>query len=107
MPNILEEATATFQEIIRLHELNKELLETLSVTMEWVRNYAEKHSIPFPNGSAYNSLINKVDMLIDEITTDMPVFLKHYKLADEKKQLPRTDEEGTEPTLLIYKESGP
>jgi hypothetical protein len=76
----LSEVYQTLGELIRMHQLNQELLETLSVTMQWIRDYVEKHSIPLPNGSTYNSLINKAEALIEEIASDE---FSHQKPSDE------------------------
>lgn len=88
MPKYLSEVHRVLGELIYMHQLNRELLETLSVTMQWIREYAKKHSIPLPDGSTYNSLLNKVDALIEEIASDE--FLQHKK----------TDKDLTEPKLI-------
>ena len=68
MPNLLEEANATLSELLKMHKLNQELLETLQVTMIWIRDFAQSNNIAFPNDSTYDSLINKAQILIDELT---------------------------------------
>lgn len=70
MTYLLEEATTALNELQRMHKLNAELLENLSVTAQWLRNYAEKHNIPLPNISTYNSLVNKAEVLIEEISSN-------------------------------------
>jgi hypothetical protein len=102
MPKYLSEVYQTLGELICMHQLNQELLETLSVTMQWIRGYAEKHSISLPDDSTCNSLINKAEALIEEITTDMPLFLKHHKPSDEFSQRKPSDEDYTEPTKTIF-----
>jgi hypothetical protein len=67
MSDLLKDATVTLNELLRMHELNQELLETLTVTMMWIRDYAEKHNIPLPKESSYTSLVNKAQTLIEEI----------------------------------------
>ena len=42
MSDLLKEASATLNELIRMHEVNQELLENLAVTMVWIKDYAEK-----------------------------------------------------------------
>jgi len=78
MVRYLSEVHQTLGELIRLHQLNQELLETLSETMQWIRSYAETHSIQMPNSLAFDSLMNKADALIEEIATDTPMFMKPY-----------------------------
>lgn len=72
-----------------MHKLNAELIETLSVTFKWLRDYADKHDIPFPNSSAYGSLINRADMLIEEILNDQ----SNRRIFTRKN----SDEDFTEP----------
>ena len=81
MPDLLEEATSTLNEILRIHKLNQELLEVLSVTAQWVSDYAEKNNIPFPNSSTYYSLINKAETLLEEMTSSYP---DYYKVSRRK-----------------------
>jgi hypothetical protein len=46
----------TFLLLTSLHAL-----ETLSVTIEYLKDYAEKHDIPLPDNSAFYYLINKAE----------------------------------------------
>jgi hypothetical protein len=69
MSDLLKDATATLNELLRMHELTQELLETLTVTMMWVKDYTMKHNIPLPRETSYQSLINKAQMLIEEIAS--------------------------------------
>ena len=91
MSDILKEASSTFNELVRMHELNQELLETLMVAMQWIRGYAEKNNIPFPNQNTFFSLLRKAESLINEMMSNSPPFLQHRK---------RTPEDATEP---LYK----
>lgn len=93
MPSLLKDASATLNELIRMHELNQELLETLSVTMMWIKDYALKHNIPLPRETSYQSLINKAQMLFDEISS-----------SDGILQRKKSDKDFTEPptTKNIY-----
>jgi len=91
MSNLLKDATATLNELLRMHDLNRELLETLQVTMLWLRDYAEKNNLPLPNGSTYNSLINKAQVLIDELTS-----------SDGFLQRKKSDKDFTEPEFSLY-----
>jgi hypothetical protein len=94
--SLLNDATATLNELLRMHELNQELLETLVVTMAWVRDYAKKHNLPLPKETSYNSLINKAQTLVEELSSKSPnpcALCNRRKVTDF-----RADEEGTEPT---------
>lgn len=91
MSDLLKDATATLNELLRMHELNQELLETLAVTMAWVKDYAMKHNIPLPRESSYQSLINKAQSLIDELCSNSPLFIRR-KVTEQK-----SDGEVTEP----------
>jgi len=88
MPDILKEASSTFNELVRMHELNQELLETLMVAMQWMREYARKNNIPLLNQDTYFSLLNKAEMLINEIMSDSPPFLQHRKRTPPDKTEP-------------------
>jgi len=95
MTNLLEEADIALGELIRMHKLNAELLETLSVTAQWLRNYAENHNIPFPNSSTYETLIHKADRLIEEIANNQ-------KPTDGFLQRKPTDTDLTESCPLVF-----
>jgi hypothetical protein len=94
LPTLLGEATATLSELQRMYKLNAELLETLSVTAQWFRAYAEKQNITLPNLSTYNSLVNKAEILINEISNNES--LSRRKVTDY-----RTDEEVPEPIQVL------
>lgn len=80
--DLLRKATSVFGELLRMHKLNQELLETLSVTLLWVKDYAERHSIPIQNRGNLASLIRKAEILIKEISS--PPFLQHRKRPTDK-----------------------
>jgi hypothetical protein len=96
MSKLLRDATETLNELLRMHELNQELLETLTVTMIWIKKYAEKHDIPLPKEASYCSLINKAQTLIDELSSESPNLL-HYASSDDFSQRKPSDEDFTEP----------
>lgn len=101
-PNIdlLREATSVLNEALRIHDLCMELLDTLTVTMLWIKDYAEKNHIPLPNKSTtYASLINKAQSLMQEIGTDSPPFLQHRKLSDGFSQPKKPDKDFTVPCI--------
>jgi hypothetical protein len=68
LPTILEEATTTFNELLRMHCLYQEILETITLTMHQINSYAEKNKIPLPSQEKMMSLINKSELLMQEIT---------------------------------------
>jgi len=100
--SLLEEAYTTLGELVKMHKLNQELLETLSVTAQWLRSYAEKHNISLSNSSTFDSLINKATALLNEIQAGKPNVLQYRKLADEKKHTYGTDEEEPVPFIGPY-----
>jgi hypothetical protein len=80
--------------LIRLEQLNLELLDTLELCLFCTKDFCEKHKIPFYDEKILAS-IEKIEMLIDEISP--PSFLHTPKLADDFLQRKRTDEDLTEP----------
>ena len=111
MNNLLAEANEVFSKVIRMDKLNYELLETLTVTMEWIRDYAMKKNIPLPSPhSTYFSLLAKAQQLIDELNTSNVKTVQFRKISDEsyhdtvirrKKTGWDSDGEETEPKKSI------
>jgi hypothetical protein len=83
----------TLTELKRMHQLNLELLEQLSVSCSWLM----EHNVPIPNAETICSLLKKATILLSEIQADQPKILQYKKLADEKKQPFKTDDKETEP----------
>ncbi|MGA2309685.1 MAG: hypothetical protein ABSG57_09085 [Candidatus Bathyarchaeia archaeon] len=78
------------QELQKMHQLNLELMEQLSVFAEWVIN----NHVSIPNKDKLESLLHKTQALMNELySTHSTKILQYQKLADEKKHLFRTDEE--------------
>jgi hypothetical protein len=75
------------EEFVRIKDLNLELLDVLSVTIEWFMDFHRKTQIEIPNIKAISLLIGKTHALLKEI--DSPPFLQHRK---------RTPQDETEPT---------
>ena len=92
LTRLLDDAYATLGNLIRLHELNGELLETLHVTMLWIKDYSEKNNVALPNSSTYNSLIAKAQTLIDELTQEAPMSSTFRKLSDGISQRKPSDD---------------
>ena len=89
----------TLQELQRMHQLNLELMEQLDVVFRWIIN----NDLDIPNKEKIVSLLNKTKALTKELySTNTTKTLHYHKLADEKKQHFRTDEEVPEPVESIY-----
>ena len=93
MSELLKEATATLNELIRMNDLNQELLETLTVTMLWLKDYAEKHNISIPRERTYLSLIRKAETLINDICSKETTFAPRSRKLPFKKFDDRKPEE--------------
>ena len=93
MPTILEEATITFNELLRMHSLYQEMLETITLTMYQINNYAEKNKITLPSQEKILSLVSKSELLMQEITKR--TFTN--QLSDEISQRKLPDDNFTEP----------
>ena len=83
----------TYNELLRSHQLNIELLETLELTLLSVKNYCIKHNIPIGDAKIA-SLISKVNLLLDEIG---------QKLSDDSYHDKKSDDKLPEPVQSIYK----
>lgn len=89
----------TLQELERMHQLNLEILEQLNVTCEWIL----KSDISIPNKEKLDSLFLKTQALLKELYSSNSLrTLQYQKLADEKKQHFKTDEEVPEPCERPY-----
>jgi hypothetical protein len=90
---ISQEVIETLQELKRMHQLNYELLEQLSVTCKWMI----ENNIESSNISSLCSLLTKADSLLAEIKADTPKTLVYQKLSRRKVTPFKTDEEVPEP----------
>jgi hypothetical protein len=67
-------------EIRKMHQLNLELLENLSVTY----SYMDENKIAFPNEGKFRSLLNRSKALLEEMySVQTPTLLYKQKLSDE------------------------
>jgi hypothetical protein len=73
-----------------MHDLNQELLETLLVAMEWIRQ-SEKIGLEIPKKATFLTLMKKGEALLEEISSE-PI------ATDGFLQRRRTDGDLTEPT---------
>ena len=87
----------TIDEVLRLKQLNFELLETLQLTMLWFKDYHDKTGIPIPSVEVFGSLMRKANQLIDEICS--PPKTQHQNLAIRRKKTDwKYDVKDTEPS---------
>jgi len=82
---LLKEQMQKLEEILRIKQLNLELLNTLEATLIWTLNYAKRHNIPIPKQSLH-FLLRKAMALIDEMNSP-PKFQHQF----------RTPKDSTEP----------
>ena len=67
----LTELRDTMNEVIRMHELNSELLNTLLLMGYKIRDCANVHNAPLLNDGFY-SLLRKAETLLKEVSSDLP-----------------------------------
>jgi hypothetical protein len=89
----LLEVAEILQELKRMHQLNMELLEQLSIACD----YLLKSAVAVPNANLFASLLNKAMALLNEIQSDSPNILQYQKVADEKKHSDEADGKVTAP----------
>jgi hypothetical protein len=73
---ISQEVIDTLQELRRLHALNEELLEQLSVSCKWLL----EHNALIPNAETLSSLLKKATALLSEIGADKPKILQYQAI---------------------------
>jgi hypothetical protein len=87
--DMMTEIIKTLSELKRMHQLNLELLEQLSVCCSWLM----EHNIPIPNKATICSLLTKAKALISEIQTE---------ISDEFLHGDKSDEDFTEPQTVRF-----
>jgi hypothetical protein len=93
MKDAIRESIETYTELLRAHQLNIEILETLELTLYSVKEFCATHNIPF-HSSKISSLLSKTDTLLNEL----------WQEPNRRKVTPfRTDEDETEPYSPSYK----
>jgi hypothetical protein len=95
----LTEAIDTYSELLRIHQLNIELLNTMEQTLYHIQSFCQKHHIPFHDEKLSTS-ISKIDSLLEELDCESPR-ITFIKPADEKKQHFTTDENVPIPLFAI------
>lgn len=94
MPNdILPEIINTLTELRRMHQLNFELLEQLSISCGWLI----EHRVSIPNANTLASLLSKAMVLLTEIQGKDPKIIQYQELSDEFLQRKKSDGDLTEP----------
>ena len=95
--SILKEARDTLDELLRIRDLNIELLETTALALQRINDFAEKNDIPLDDG--LKLLIRKVIIIYEEIVFPKKGFIW---TSDESLQHKKSDEELTECYLASY-----
>lgn len=90
----LRDAVEIYEELLRLHQLNEELLRALELSMLWLLDFSKKHNSPIPDREKFVPLLRKVHVLIDEISS--PPLLRHQKRTDDFLQQDESDDKFTE-----------
>jgi hypothetical protein len=97
----LNQLSSALSELKQMYQLNTELLEQLSVTLNFLKN----SGVHLPNESTFNSLLNKTMTLLDEIQADEPKILT-YNISRRKvtdfREYDGTDEEVPVPFLGLW-----
>ena len=92
----LTEIRDTLNEIIRMHELNSELLRTLLLMGYKIHDYAKANNILNLHNNFY-SLLRKAEQLITDISSDLPKLL-NLRIQRNFTE-PKSDKDFTEPLL--------
>ncbi len=82
------------KEALIFKKANQELYDLLISTTEWLLRYCQRNGISPPNIEQLYEKIKKVSEKVDVIYPDNP--------SDEFLQRKRTDEDLTEPLLVIF-----
>ena len=85
------EAIETYNELLRLHQLNLELLETLELSLFWIQDFSKKNGISIPKRKQIARLLNKTHVLVTEISSQQTLDIQQF--FTEKK----SDKDFTEP----------
>ena len=94
----LTEIRDTMNEVIRMHELNSELLRTLILMGYKIRNYSDINNLHLLGNNFY-SLLRKAELLTKEIGSDLPNFQKSPIRRNFTERKP--DDNFTEPVTAI------
>jgi hypothetical protein len=81
------------QEVIEMHGLNIELMDTLALIGNRFMNYCEKHNIAIEELKSLETLIAKAEKLVNEIGT--PYYGNPIQSSDESLHKKKSDEDLT------------
>ena len=92
------ESVETYNELLRLHQLNLELLETLELSLFWLKDFSNKNNIPIPNREKFTHLLNKIHALVTEVSSNqnLPIRRKNTVFKSD------ADEPDPQIVMLIY-----
>ena len=65
--DVLRQTLEEYQKVLRLKNMNYELLEHLQGSLFWLFRYSEKYGIPIPKKEELMRMAKKADFLLDEI----------------------------------------
>ena len=93
----IKEAVDTYTELLRAHQLNIELLETLEVTLRSMQDFCIANNIPF-HSTKVSSLLSKTDALLNELYQE-----PNRRKVTTPEWKDKNDGEVTVPKLTLYK----
>ncbi len=103
---LLREQLHRLNQLIKLDDLNTELMGAFTVLLTWVIDYCKKNNIPIHDEQSLKMLISRVKRLHQEIkieSSDLSEYVKFQKMlqcvSDESLQRDRSDEDLTEPEM--------
>jgi len=89
----LREAIDVYKELLRTHQLNIELLNTLELSLFCIRDFCQKNNIPFEDRKL-SQLIGKIDVLLCEISAPYSTSSKNIRRFFIRR---KSDKDLTEP----------
>ena len=101
MDEVIRACMEDIQEILKLKQLNVELLQTLELILLWFKDYHQKTGLPIPRAELLDSLLNKADSLIDEVCS--PLFYNNASHQTTVNMNHETDDKLPEPLGSLYK----
>ena len=93
----LRDAIDTYEELLRMHQLNLELLETLEFSLLWVQDFSKKYNVAIPNRETLTRLLTKTSLLIEEISATNPTETRQHKSIRRFFTERKSDKDFTEP----------
>ena len=83
------------EQLMRLRNLNVELMETLVQSLSYIRRYAVRNNLPLPTEDKFIYLLRRVYNLLEEINEEIAL-PKALMLSDDFLQGDESDEDFTE-----------